>query len=571
MGILIASFLHRMSDVMVLPEKSETLLVVTVWVFVFLSGLLLFISPYRVFNFSFQRYPFIETFEGMLVWTAVRGVGMCLGVALGCILIYRIGSFFIPRRGRRRRGREGGVGQWVAVIALLAIPGTSLGAWVLRGIGTEDQVGSPSISIVNPTQRVIVIGWEGAGWEAIDPLLKEDQLPNLQAMIERGYQARVQSSAPAHSIRIFPELMSGQPPEQHGIINSVAYRIPFFRESFLIPQSGMGLEGIFKILPFIGSRPVNSLDRKEPVVWELADEAGLTVGVIEGLTSFPAKKVEGYLVSDRAYRSLQRAKDEKNFFHLKERGFDTYPPELLTTLQADFEWSSSPSLDLMSRMARLNGEELKNPPKTIPLLKREGWKHLWEALGRDQYRYRVGRSLWRETRPDFASVTMNGLDRIQHHLWKYQEPEKFWGVNDSLVQTFQSSITEYYQWLDDQLGGWIQEASEEVNFVLLSGFGQGPVFGGTRGRSGDHHWGPEGILVMSGPQFQSNTQSGERPLVYVRDVAPTVLYLLGLPISEELPGQLLSTAIHPSLLQKAPMKKVERYHYVTELELSHDE
>jgi hypothetical protein len=43
------------------------------------------------------------------------------------------------------------------------------------------------------------------------------------------------------------------------------------------------------------------------------------------------------------------------------------------------------------------------------------------------------------------------------------------------------------------------------------------------------------------------------------DVAPTLLYLLGLPISEELQGRVLTECIEESFLQRYPIRKIPSY------------
>jgi len=45
----------------------------------------------------------------------------------------------------------------------------------------------------------------------------------------------------------------------------------------------------------------------------------------------------------------------------------------------------------------------------------------------------------------------------------------------------------------------------------------------------------------------------------VLDVAPTVLYLLGIPLARDLDGRLLEEAIDPSVLQQSPVTYIETY------------
>ena len=44
-----------------------------------------------------------------------------------------------------------------------------------------------------------------------------------------------------------------------------------------------------------------------------------------------------------------------------------------------------------------------------------------------------------------------------------------------------------------------------------------------------------------------------------RDVAPTVLHLLGLPVSRELPGRVLQESLDPAFLRAHPLRSVASF------------
>jgi arylsulfatase A-like enzyme len=65
--------------------------------------------------------------------------------------------------------------------------------------------------------------------------------------------------------------------------------------------------------------------------------------------------------------------------------------------------------------------------------------------------------------------------------------------------------------------------------------------------------------VLSGPAARAGTKLSAA----IADIAPTVLYLLGEPIPEELEGRLLAEAIDRDLLEREPPEYVD----AAELEL----
>src|SRR5881396_449845 len=52
--------------------------------------------------------------------------------------------------------------------------------------------------------RVLLIGWDGADWRILDPLLDAGALPNLQALIDRGARGVLRSTIPTHSWAAWP-------------------------------------------------------------------------------------------------------------------------------------------------------------------------------------------------------------------------------------------------------------------------------------------------------------------------------------------------------------------------------
>jgi predicted AlkP superfamily phosphohydrolase/phosphomutase len=70
---------------------------------------------------------------------------------------------------------------------------------------------------------------------------------------------------------------------------------------------------------------------------------------------------------------------------------------------------------------------------------------------------------------------------------------------------------------------------------------------------GSHH--PEGIFVANGPDVKASSE----PLsgVKIEDVAPTVLYLMGLPIPSDMDGRVLTEIVAPGCLECRPINAGE--------------
>ena len=86
---------------------------------------------------------------------------------------------------------------------------------------------------------------------------------------------------------------------------------------------------------------------------------------------------------------------------------------------------------------------------------------------------------------------------------------------------------------------------------MVEGLGRKPLMPAGRApeeRTGNHA--RDGILVCHGPAIR---EGHTLPLAAIEDVAPTVLYLLGLPVDADMDGRVLTEALRPERLAAAPI------------------
>jgi predicted AlkP superfamily phosphohydrolase/phosphomutase len=108
--------------------------------------------------------------------------------------------------------------------------------------------------------RVMVIGWDGADWRILDPLLERGHLPNLSALIDRGGRTVLKSTLPTHSWSAWPSFLTGVDPDEHGVYDILEarggskrrYPVSFrsIRErTFLADLSAGGVETVMVNVP----------------------------------------------------------------------------------------------------------------------------------------------------------------------------------------------------------------------------------------------------------------------------------------------------------------------------------
>jgi predicted AlkP superfamily phosphohydrolase/phosphomutase len=79
-------------------------------------------------------------------------------------------------------------------------------------------------------------------------------------------------------------------------------------------------------------------------------------------------------------------------------------------------------------------------------------------------------------------------------------------------------------------------------------FGSNKVIEDSFGQTGHHHM--EGVIILGGPGVRQNAKlSGAR----ITDVAPTILWAMGLPVPRYMDGQVLSDAFEPEIVAECPV------------------
>src|SRR5688572_30629895 len=66
-------------------------------------------------------------------------------------------------------------------------------------------------------RRLLLVGWDGAAWEMIDPLLRAGRLPNLARLMQRGVQAELLSTIVPISSAAWVGAATGRNPAQSGV------------------------------------------------------------------------------------------------------------------------------------------------------------------------------------------------------------------------------------------------------------------------------------------------------------------------------------------------------------------
>lgn len=122
--------------------------------------------------------------------------------------------------------------------------------------------------------RVLVVGWDGATWDLIDPLLAQGRMPHLARLLERGSQAVLDSTVVPISSAAWVGAVTGRDPAHSGVYGFFE-PIPGTYDVTLISARSIRATPIWRTLSRRGGR---SLVVGVPVTW-------------------PPEPIEGVLVS----------------------------------------------------------------------------------------------------------------------------------------------------------------------------------------------------------------------------------------------------------------------------------
>jgi predicted AlkP superfamily phosphohydrolase/phosphomutase len=259
--------------------------------------------------------------------------------------------------------------------------------------------------------------------------------------------------------------------------------------------------------------PVNATMVRARPVWSVLAEAGVSVGVVNWLVTWPAD-AEGaeFLVSDRAWTEMRAAEGDAG-------GRETVRVEA-------------------------NVDRLWDPPEVGAFL--PVTSAAWET--EDAFVEETALRLVEEHRPQVLITYFRDVDAAEHLSWDEWEPEMFPGAAGRPPRS--GPVRESYLRFDDTLGRLCSAMGEDATVIVVSDHGHRAWFTWMgRGTPGGHTDSPDGVLVAAGPGIRRGAVPAE-PSLY--DVAPTVLRLVGLPTAADMEGR----PLREILVDPAPLPVV---------------
>ena len=353
---------------------------------------------------------------------------------------------------------------------------------------------------VRLAKKVLLIGWDGADWQMIRPLIAQGKMPALKGLIERGVSGNLATIQPILSPMLWNSIATGKRADKHGIYG------------FVEPKPDRS-----------GIRPVTSTTRKCKAVWNILTQSEMTSQIVSWFASHPAEPIKGSIVTDRF---IGQTVAREKIYDCPPGTF--HPAGLADTMSRLVVGLGQIEADALSPFVPRAAEiDQQDDDRLIRLA---------GLVARTSTVQAAGCHLLRGDDWDLTALYFIGIDEFGHVFMPYHPPQ-LPGVSEQDVVIYGEVMENCYRFHDMMLGVQLQLAGPDATVILVSdhGFKNDQLRPGADGMDNPTDWHRHhGIACLAGPGIkEGETLYGATIL----DITPTILALLGLPVGDDMDGR----------------------------------
>ena len=383
-------------------------------------------------------------------------------------------------------------------------------------------VEQPHLAVVSPGVRLVAFGIDGFDPEVFEPLRAAGRVPALARMFERG-TLRIATDESRDPARTWTTIATGQPPDIHGVHSLETRRVAGVGGSVTSGETAgvaRTLRGATDLLRLTRPAIASGGELRAKPFWEVASQAGLRVTVVNWWATWPAVgggQTAPVILSDRATLRLERG---------GELDAEISPREVYDHLKP--QWATIK--DHAARMVADVGPMAADAALAATLRRSAELDALQLAMV-------IQMPAETSDQWDLFAAYFPGLDILQHTLLSTGE-----SLSASAMSARLDAVRSYYVFLDKLLGLFLDGEHLSV-LVTQPGRLKGPS---------------HGLMAIHGRRTRHLAPSinGE---VRAVDVAPTILYALGVPLSRELAGRARTELFASDFVSRFPVREVPTY------------
>jgi predicted AlkP superfamily phosphohydrolase/phosphomutase/Flp pilus assembly protein TadD len=350
--------------------------------------------------------------------------------------------------------------------------------------------------------RVAVFALDGADWDLLTELANDGRIPNIKALAQGGTSASLQTIQPMVSSMVWTTVATGLSPDRHGVLD---------------------------FTDWAHHSPVESYARHAPALWDIADAFGRPGEVTSWWTAWPPA-AKTTIFFDEPLEIVPAA---------------VYPPEVAARAQSMIVPLTTVEYGQVRRFLNISQSEWDRSTSqggdTDPI------NIFRNVLAKTWSDHRVAINLYNDERqhgrdPLLLMLSYEGTDAVNHLFGPFHPPYRD-GVSQDGYRKYWPAAANYYSEVDRLIGEWINLLPRDTTVMVMSAYGfrwgkERPRKPPNGGAALSDHRNP-GVFIAYGPHV---APSRVNHATSVYDVAPTVLALLGLPQSMEMPGKVATWA-----------------------------
>ncbi|HEX4822681.1 MAG TPA: alkaline phosphatase family protein [Candidatus Polarisedimenticolaceae bacterium] len=366
-------------------------------------------------------------------------------------------------------------------------------------------------------KRWIVVGWDGAGWDLLLPLVDAGKMPALSSLMREGGYGAMRSFKPTFSPVLWTTVATGVDPAHHGILAWGRVENGETRRLF------------------------TNADRRARALWNLMTDAGRPSLVVGYHNTFPADRIDGLMVSNFLYHEHLEDRMAIHDDATKTGAGLVYPtsrlPEILA-IQREVTQAMPPALRRFAAYGPADAAEFQAPlARALRAGEDERKFFLKKAWLFDTMTGRIAEAEYPAIRPELAMVHFQCIDFASHYFLYFKDPSRFasmkWSKDErasleAQQPLYAGTVEAFARYADEWLDKLLALRDADTGVLLLSDHGFEPE--DNPKRTGDHPDAPPGIFVIAGP----GVKTGKLPDATLYDVMPTLAAALGLPVAKDL-------------------------------------
>jgi predicted AlkP superfamily phosphohydrolase/phosphomutase len=470
------------------------------------------------------------------VLPALAGSAVGLTTAALALVAVGVDTMLFPTRSR-------GISSALVVLAaasLVIVP------MALRPPPVERPTPVPlATETVTPVRRIILVGVDGLGPDQLRDALARGTAPGLAQIVRRGAHGPLATLRPTEGPPIWTTIFTGRLPRDHGVKSFTAYRLRGSSTVYeLLPKGA--LVTLLERASLVSTSPVTAASRKRLALWDALNAFGIQAGIVRFWGTHPPEHIKGFMLS--------------HYFHLlrKTGGADTlYPPDLLGEVQARAVAPEDVDATMIGEFIDLSVTERPGVPWRRDLVER--------ALAPDLTYQRAGHVLRAAYDPPFFATYFYGLDSVGHTFTRFADPERFGDVRPEERRRYGNVVDRYTAYIARSIGELVQGLRPGEILLVVSGYGMRPIpqwrrafeaLAGDPSMSATHADAPDGLLLAVGDGVRAGSALRRASVL---DVAPTILYLMGLPVARDMEGRVLTEMLDEQFARAHPVTFIPSY------------